>query len=139
MNEKEFTTYDKVISTTLVNFMIEDNRNDGLLMGEFNPKNMNHLYAFEVIMILSTSIQKIVYLDMPLISYWKFKLNNWKIRKSFKRYGRNNEIKKIETNKILDFMKKELNLEDDIYEKIYKAYYEKGIENRSIYRWKRKG
>lgn len=136
--ELDYKLFDKVTSTFLVNLMVEDQRNKGIVLSSFNPNNINHLYAFEVALILSNSIQKEFYLDMGIYSYWKFRLKNWSVRKSFKRYNSTTPASKMELDKILDFMKESLELKDDTYEQIYKEYYTIGNENRSIYRWKRK-
>lgn len=136
--EQDYKLFDEVTSTLLVNLMIEDQRNNGVVLSPFNPNNINHLYAFEVALILSNSIQKEFYLDMGIYDYWKFRLKNWSVRKSFKRYNNTISVSKMELDKILDFMKKSLKLEDDTYEQIYKEYYKVGNENRSIYRWKHK-
>lgn len=136
--EQDYKLFDKVTSTFLINLMIENNRNNGIVLSPFNPNNINHLYAFEVALILSNSTNKEFYLDMKTFDYWKFKFKNWSVRKSFKRYNNKVSITKMELDKILDFMKKSLELKDDIYEQIYKEYYKIGNENRSIYRWKHK-
>ena len=136
--EEQYKLYDKVVSTTLVNFMVEDNRNKGVVLSPFNPDNAESLYAFEVALLLSQSIGKIFYLDMGLFAYWKFRFKNWSMRKTFKRYTTANKEVKMELDNILLFIKNELFLDKDIYEKIYKEYYEEGTKNRSIYRWKHK-
>ena len=46
--EEQYKLYDKVVSTTLINFMVEDNRNGGVVLSPFNPDNVESLYAFEV-------------------------------------------------------------------------------------------
>lgn len=136
--EEQYTIYDRVIATTLTNFMVEDIRNGGLVLPDFDMNNVDHLYSFEVALMLSQSIQKEFYIQMSLFSYWKFKLKNWTLRKQFKRYTNKIDIKPIELEAILSYMKKELSLEEDVYGKIYDEYYEKTIKYRSIYRWKRK-
>ena len=136
--EQDYKLFDKVTSTLLVNLMVEDQRNNGVVLSPFSPHNIDHLYAFEVALILSDSIHKEFYLDMGIFNYWKFKLANWSVRKSFKRYNDTTPAFKMELNEILDFMKESLELADDTYERIYKEYYKIGNENRSIYRWKHK-
>ena len=136
--EEQYKLYDKVVSTTLVNFMVEDNRNGGVVLSPFNPDNVEDLYAFEVALLLSQSIGRVFYLDMGLFAYWKFRFKNWSMRKTFKRYATANKEVKMELDNILLFIKNELFLDKDIYEKIYKEYYEEGTKNRSIYRWKHK-
>ena len=83
--EEQYKLYDKVISTTLVNFMVEDNRNKGVVLSPFNPDDAESLYAFEVALLLSQSIGKVFYLDMGFFAYWKFRFENWSMRKTFKR------------------------------------------------------
>jgi len=136
--ELDYKLFDQVTGTFLVNLMVEDQRNNGIVLSPFNPNNIDHLYAFEVALILSNSTQKEFYLDMGIYNYWKFRLKNWSVRKSFKRYNDTVPVFKMELDKILDFMKKSLELKDDTYEQIYKEYYKVGNENRSIYRWKHK-
>ena len=136
--KQDYKLFDKVTSTFLVNLMVEDQRNNGIVLSSFNPNNINHLYAFEVALILGNSTNKEFYLDMGIYNYWKFRLKNWSVRKSFKRYNDTIPVLKMELDKILDFMKKSLELKDDTYEQIYKEYYTIGNENRSIYRWKHK-
>ena len=138
MTEEEYGKMDEVISTTLINFIIEDKRNGGLLFKDFTPSNMNHLFGFEVAAILSMSINKPFYLDMNWFDYLLFKLRNWKMKTVFKRANRKLNVKPMELEEILKYMKTAQKLEDDIYGKIYKEYYEESAKNRSIYRWKRK-
>lgn len=136
--EDKYKLYDQVVSTTLVNLMIENNRNYGIALSPFNPTDINHLYIFEVALLLSNSIHKTFYVEMKLFNYWKFKIHNWSVRKSFKRYTDRVSIIPLELDKILEFMKDEMSLENDIYQTIYEEYYKAGNENRSIYRRKRK-
>ena len=137
MGEKiNYELMDQVVSTTIANFLVECARNNGLAFKNFDSNNINHKYGFEVGFIVSTSIYKPLYLDMGWFDYLKFKLNNWAIRKHFVKLKNKDQIKPIELEVILDFMKTSMDLEEDIFEKIYKAYYEDSNENRSIYRWK---
>lgn len=136
--EDKYNLYDEVISVTLVNFMIEDARNGDVVLTSFDPENVNHLYSFEVALLLSQSINKVFYLDMDILPYWKFRFMNWSLRTSFKRYTSKNKSVKMELDSILRFIIKDKSLDRNIYEEIYKEYYEQGTKNRSIYRWKRK-
>lgn len=136
--EEQYKLYDKVVSTTLVNFMVEDSRNGGVVLSPFNPNDVECLYAFEVALLLSQSINKAFYLDMGFFAYWGFRFKNWSMRRCFKRYTTANKELRMELDNILLFIKNELFLEKDIYEAIYKEYYEQGTKNRSIYRWKHK-
>ena len=139
MSEKEqYQLMDRVVSTTITNFLIEINRNNGFAFKEFDPTNIKHAYAFEVGFIVSYSIHQPLYLQMSFFNYWKFKLKNWSIRKNFQRYKKNSDIKLITIEEILHFMMKSMDLESNIYDVIYRLYYEGNNENRSIYRWKRK-
>ena len=134
--EELYRTYDKVVSTTLVNFMIEDNRNNGLAFYSFDPENKEHLYAFEIALILSQSIHKKFYLDIDFFKYWKFRFKNWTVRKSFSRYTAKNKVSWLELVNILNYIKKELGLDDEIYEQIYENYYAEGAKYRSLHRRK---
>lgn len=136
--EDKYNLYDEVISVTLVNFMIEDARKGDVVLTSFDPENVNHLYSFEVALLLSQSINKVFYLDMNILPYWKFRFMNWSLRTSFKRYTSKNKSVKMELDSILRFIIKDKSLDRNIYEEIYKEYYEQGTKNRSIYRWKRK-
>ena len=136
--EDKYNLYDEVISVTLVNFMIEDARNGDVVLTSFDPENVNHLYSFEVALLLSQSINKVFYLDMDILPYWKFRFMNWSLRACFKRYTSKNKSVKMELDSILRFIIKDKSLDRNIYEEIYKEYYEQGTKNRSIYRWKRK-
>ena len=136
--EQDYKLFDTVTGTLLVNLAIENKRNNGIVLSPFNPNNIDHLYSFEIALIFSDTTHEKFYLDMGIYNYWKFKLKNWSVRKSFKRYNDTIPVLKMELDKILDFMKKSLELKDDIYEQIYKEYYIIGNENRSIYRWKHK-
>lgn len=136
--EDKYNLYDEVISVTLVNFMIEDARNGDVVLTSFDPENVNHLYSFEVALLLSQSINKVFYLDMDILPYWKFRFMNWSLRTSFKRYTSKNKSVKMELDSILRFIIKDKSLDRNIYEEIYKEYYEQGTKNRSIYRRKRK-
>ena len=136
--EEQYALYDKVVATTLTNLMVESIRNGGLVLPNFDKDEVDHLYVFEVALLLSQSIQKEFYIQMGLFSYWIFKLKNWSVRKFFKRYTKKNEIGLLEMDNILEHMKKELWLDDTTYGKIYNEYYKEAVKYRSIYRWKRK-
>lgn len=136
--EENYTLYDKVVSTTLINYLVENRRNYGLVLSPFNPTNIDYLYAFEIALLLSDSIHEKFYLDMNFFNYWKFKLRNWSVRKNFKRYTNNTPIIKMDLDKILEYMKKELSLENNIFEQIYNEYYKIGSKNRNITNWKRR-
>ena len=136
--------YDQVISTTLVNLMIEENRNKGLRFTGFDPENANHKYMFEIIYLFLVSVNnnghdKKVVLEMGLFDYLKFKLKNWTIKDYFKRYTKkDSEIAPLEVEKMLEYMKEQLKLEENTYNDIYETYYKTGAEHRGIYRRKRK-
>ena len=136
--EQDYKLFDTVTGTLLVNLTIENKRNNGIVLSPFNPNNIDHLYSFEIALILSDTTHEKFYLDMGIFNYWKFRFKNWSVRKSFKRYNDRVSIIKMELDKILDFMKESLKLEDDTYKQIYEEYYKVGNENRSIYRWKHK-
>lgn len=136
--EQDYKLFDTVTGTLLVNLAIENKRNNGIVLSSFNPNNIDHLYSFEIALIFSDTTHEKFYLDMGIYNYWKFRLKNWSVRKSFKRYNDTIPVSKMELNEILNFMKKSLELKDNIYEQIYKEYYTIGNENRSIYRWKHK-
>ena len=136
--EQDYKLFDTVTGTLLVNLAIENKRNNGVVLSPFNPNNVDHLYSFEIALILSDTTHEKFYLDMEVFDYWKFRFKNWSVRKSFKRYNDKVSITKMELDKILDFMKESLKLEDDIYKQIYEEYYKVSNENRSIYRRKHK-
>lgn len=130
--EDKYVLYDKTIVTTILNFLVEDNRNYGVAFSPFDFNNIDHLYAFEVALIFSQSYHKTFYIDMKKFDYLKFKFHNWSVRKSFKRYNKNIQIIPLDLNIILDYMKQELSLKDDIYKNIYNEFYKLGNKNRTI-------
>ena len=136
--EQDYKLFDTVTGTLLVNLAIENKRNNGIVLSSFDPNNIDHLYSFEIALILSDTTHEKFYLDMGVFDYWKFRFKNWSVRKSFKRYNDKVSITKMELDKILNFMKESLKLEDDTYKQIYEEYYKVGNENRSIYRRKHK-
>ena len=121
MEEKIYKKYDTIVTSTLLN-IYNQAKNKEIVLENFNEKDISHLYFFEVSKIAQTCWNLVIVLDMSLLRFLKFKLQNKKLK--IKRKGRKQE-KSINMNKILSFIQESFNESDTIFSDIYNAYYKK--------------
>ena len=121
MEENIYKKYDTIVTSTLLN-IYNQAKNKEIVLENFNEKDINHLYFFEVSKIAQTCWNLVIVLDMSLLRFLKFRLQNKKLE--IKRKGRKQE-KSIDMNKILSFVQESFNESDTIFSDIYNAYYKK--------------
>lgn len=122
MEENIYQKYDKIIAITISN-ILSFSKDNKILLGSFNEKDINHLFFFEIAKIVKTCWNFNIYVEMPLLKYIKFYFKNRKLK--IKRLKKENSKNKININTVLDFEKTQINEQDDIFEKIYNIYYKK--------------
>ena len=116
MNTQNF--YDGMVGVLLTNLVTYDNKT--ISLGNFNPKDENHLCIFHVACIKHDLFRYKIALDLNWFQLLIFKIKNkcWKF------------VTKASKPTIIDCKKLIKQIEDannspDIYKKIYREYYKK--------------
>ena len=123
----KYKEYDNVVRTVMINILVERGRCGKYLLYNFNPaKGAEKLY-YNVAAIASDGNREKLYLDMPFFSYLKFKSKRKK-RKNLRWFNpiqkiRMNDALKASVSDIMNFIKKDLNLSDELYDLINDEYY----------------
>lgn len=129
MDDKEkFLKYDEIVNTIMMNILIERKRCGKILLWDFNPLDDGDKLYFNIAAIIADMNKEPMYLNLPLINYWKFK---WKRRKSRKnlRYFSPNDANKLDDEYktsiyiIMDFIREQMGFDYSLYKEINDAYY----------------
>lgn len=129
MDDKEkFLKYDEIVNTIMMNILIERKRCGKILLWDFNPLDDGDKLYFNIAAIVADMNKEPMYLNLPLINYWKFK---WKRRKSRKnlRYFSPNDANKLDDEHktsiyiIMDFIREQMGFDYSLYKEINDAYY----------------
>lgn len=115
--------YDKIVGTTMTNIIVSTIEKGGLVLDNFNPNNMDHLYFFEIALMTAQIQGKPFYVNLGIFDYLLLERKNWKRRKAFKRYSKKVTAGKTDVQFLLDYMTEQLNLEKGVFEVIYNEYY----------------
>ena len=128
MTEMEkYVMYANVVRTIMTNILIERGRCEKYLLYNFNPtKGAEKLY-YNVAAIASDGNREKLYLDMPFFSYLKFKFERKK-RKNIRWFNPIYKIRlkdelKVSVSDIMNFIREDLNLSDELYDLINNEYY----------------
>lgn len=132
MDDNLIRFYDEVCATMVQNILVEHERNNKIILLGFNPDKPAHMLYYHISMIGSAILHEPVYIDMPLVAYWKFKLKRWKSRKWIRKFTRR-AAKKVENevvciDKIMEHVKGFYNLKDGAFDEIEKEFYEKAVD-----------
>lgn len=113
--EKNFTDYDILVSKTATNFLSYSKRhNNEIRIGNFDPKNINYLFVFEVARIVSQISDAKVVIEYP----WYKKI----LHKSFRKVKSHSKVEDgINVDEFLDFTFEGYDITPtEIYEEYYK-------------------
>ena len=121
--ETKIGYYDQIVGATMTNIIVSTIENKGLVLDNFNPHNMDHIYFFEIAMMTSQIQGQTFYVNIGLFDYFILKMRNWKRRQTFKRYSKKVEAGMTDVQFLLDYMTEQLQLDKGVYEVIYNEYY----------------
>lgn len=118
----QYNLYDKILAATILNCLGEADKQVGLCLENFNPKDKSHLFFFEAALLAQSNCGLDIKLQMGLIDFYKFKWFYKRKRKGWnvKRYR---EGKLTNIPKILKFEAESFNVEMPIFETIFNTYY----------------
>lgn len=120
--------YDNIVQTIMTNVLIEHARLGGFVLKDFKPTNGAQKLYFNVTAVVADLSKEPIYLDMPLLSYLKLRLKFGKKRRNLLHFTSRykNEIDIVEAisvQEMMDFVCKELSLDEKIFEEINNEYY----------------
>ena len=119
---KTIKLYDDIVNSCMINTFTMSKDGIIILKG-FNPEIKLHSFMFEIAKITSTLFPpRQIVLDMPLISYLKFKYKNKKIKLAWAR-RRKYKSNEFEFENMLEFVRASYNVANDIFEEIYNEYW----------------
>ena len=126
--ETVYKTYDSIVSTVMMNILVERERCGKFLLYDFKGNNGAEKLYFNVAAIASDLRKEPIYLDMPLIDYIKFWLKRHKSRKNLRWFGPISKRKLADEHKtsvyiLMDFIREQLNFDEKIYDDINNEYY----------------
>lgn len=85
MDNIDYKNYDLAVSRTCANLLSYAKRHDNeIRLNDFNPKNPNHMYLFEVARLVSGVNGEVLTVDMP---FWKHLFSEKKIRKTKRKHS----------------------------------------------------
>lgn len=116
----KYRQYDELLATLMQNIQVEAARDDGVYIYGYRDNYMCNVYM-QLANALADLNQWKVVMIMPLFSYIKFKIKNWKTRKRYKWTWVNKGSTPI--NLIACFVAEHYNQPLDIYKDIYNEYY----------------
>lgn len=126
--ETVYKTYDNIVSTIMMNVLVERERCGKFLLYDFKGNNGAEKLYFNVAAIASDLRKEPIYLDMPLIDYIKFWLRLHKKRKNLRWFGPISKRKLTDEHKtsvyiLMDFIREQLNFDEKLYNNINNEYY----------------
>lgn len=126
--DNKFVEYDRVVSIIIQNILVERARCGKFLLYDFNKSQTEDKLYYNIMTLISDLEKELIYIDMPLFQYIKFKLRRIKTRKNLRWFGPIQKMKLSNENKtsvyiIMDFIREQLNLSDTFFEEINKEYY----------------
>lgn len=119
----------KIAGVVMENILAERQRmGKKIILWDFQQDQWTDRLYFNVAVMTSDVLNENVYLDMPLIDFWKFKWRRRKVRKNLKRVGKKikNEIEVNDRTSIYEIMiyvQRTFNLENDRFEEINNEFY----------------
>lgn len=116
----KYKQYDELLATLMQNIQVEAARDDGIYIYGYGDNYIGNVYMQLANALADLNQQKIT-MVMPLFSYIKFKLKNWKSRKRYRWTWENKGSTPI--NLIASFVAEYHKQSLDIYRDIYNEYY----------------
>ena len=133
MIDDGYKEFDTVVQTIFTNVLVERKRCGKIILFDFEPDYIGDKLYFNVAELAADICGEVFYVDMDLVDYIKFKFGRGRKQKNLRwlrpwvRTKLKNEDK-ISVYMIMNFIKEQLNLDDDMFEKINDAYYGWGKE-----------
>lgn len=135
----DLNLYDKIMADVIANVITEAGRTNGqIYLKWFRPEDLSsHKVYYYGALIASDACKMLIYLDMPVFQYIKFKLLNWKRRKQIRRIKEKDmPLTATPVQAIIDHLEVFHNLRPEAYRiwrDILNKYYEpkKGENNES--------
>lgn len=126
VNEKSiYDLYDELCTICYINLFSKAMSENAINLKEFNIKDENHLFVFEIANLVSLNCKYPIHIDAKFIDRFRLYWRKRKATKFFKKM-KNSKIDRT-VNDLLEHMYINCKLTDDnIFTKIYEAYYKKG-------------
>lgn len=126
--EEKYKEYDSIASTIMANILVERQRNGCFIIYNFNPDKETHKLYFNITAIAADLEREKIYLRMPLLTFIKYWIKRRKKRSNLRWFGPIKNKKLLEENKvsvdtIINFIKENINITDDLLKEINKEYY----------------
>lgn len=126
--ETKYKTYDNVVSTIMMNILIERKRCGKFLIYDFDQTDDGNKLYFNVAAVAADLEKEKIYLDMPLLDFIFFWKKRHKNRKNLRWFGPFQKRKLLDENKtsvsiIMDFICKELKINYRLFKEINDEYY----------------
>lgn len=127
-NDKKYVLYDSVVKTVMTNVLVERERCGKFLLYDFHQELDSDRLYFNVAAVAADLRKENIYLDMPLLSYIKFRLKRWKKRMNLKWLNPIAKNKLDDEHKtsiylIMGFVAEQLQVSVDFFKEINDAYY----------------
>lgn len=127
INKEVIQEYDKIVQTIMTNILIEKERLGNFIIYKFNPGDDAQKLYFNVTTVAADLIRQPIYLDMSLWTYLCFRFKFGYKRRNLRWFGwlrRKINIKEIvDTQELMDFISKELDIDRKMFNNINNEYY----------------
>lgn len=126
--ENKYKEYDEVINVVMTNILVERQRCGKYLLYDFQPDSDADRLYFNVTAVAADLNNEKIYLDMPLLSYLKFKKKRSKKRSNLRWFNWFQKKKlddgfKTSPTVIMDFICTQLKLNYHLFKEINDEYY----------------
>lgn len=126
--ETKYKMYDNVVSTVMMNVIVEKQRCGKFLIYDFDQTDDGNKLYFNVMSVAADLEKEKIYLDMPLLDFIFFWKKRRKNRKNLRWFGPLQKRKLSDENKtstliIMDFICEQLNLNYRLFKEINDEYY----------------
>lgn len=126
--EEKYKLYDEVTSVIAQNILVEHKRCGKFLLYDFDQTQDADKLYFNITGVISDVNKEYMYLDMPPIQYLKLKWRRRKTRKNLRWFNPIQKRKLSNENKtsvyiLMNFICEQLNLEENLFQKINDEYY----------------
>lgn len=126
-NLDKIKQYDRVVQSIMTNVLIEQKRNGKFIIYKFDPGDEAQRLFFNVTAVAADLDKELIYLDMSLWKYIRFRLKFGHKRKNlrwFKRFSHQINVSDIvETQELMAFICKAFNISKEKCGEINNEYY----------------
>lgn len=126
--ETKYKMYDNVVSTVMMNVIVEKQRCGKFLIYDFDQTDDGNKLYFNVTLVAADLEKEKIYLDMPLLDFIFFWKKRRKNRKNLRWFNPIQKKKLSDENKtsvsiIMDFICEELKINYRLFKEINDEYY----------------